>query len=189
MGCPINRGIRQAEQGLVNEVTTVPLSSLLSPKVYFLGTLKFVFQIQIWFNLIWASIKKKSRNVCPVANVRGWGEAANQLIAQTPSSQILWSFCNLQISTESSVRAATWEQEERKPMKIHLKKGCCITQHIRKPWKEKQLSIIEQQKDRSLELFRVYVLATFTNCDAYINQKFYTKRVIIAKFYKGVFKY
>lgn len=47
MGCPINRGIRQAEQGLVNEVTTVPLSSLLSPKVYFLGTLKFVFQIQI----------------------------------------------------------------------------------------------------------------------------------------------
>lgn len=88
---------------------------LLSPKVYFLGTLKFVFQIQIWFNLIWASIKKKSRNVCPVANVRGWGEAANQLIAQTPSSQILWSFCNLQISTESSVHAATWEQEERKP--------------------------------------------------------------------------
>lgn len=60
-------------------------------------------------------LKKKSRNVCPVANVKGWGEAANQLIAQTPSSQILWSFCNLQISTESSVRAATWEQEERKP--------------------------------------------------------------------------
>lgn len=42
-----------------------------------------------------------------------WGSKSAHCIA--PSSQILWSFCNLQISTESSVRAATWEQEERKP--------------------------------------------------------------------------
>lgn len=47
MGCPLNRGTRQAEQGLVNEVITVPLSFLLSPMVYFLGTLKFAFQIYI----------------------------------------------------------------------------------------------------------------------------------------------
>lgn len=34
MGCPINRGIRQAEQGLVNEVTTVPLSSVVSQGLF-----------------------------------------------------------------------------------------------------------------------------------------------------------